>query len=607
LLAGTNDGVVHVLDIDSIEELKQFKFHDGGTATLGLSADRKLVITGCDDGIVKVWQIASGKQIHSVQADETAVSAVALAPDGKVLATGDPGGHIRLWDLNKGTERLLPGARLPVDLLEVSADGKTVVAVTGKAIRHYDLADGKPIRQFPLPKGTAEPLLLSPGARVLAVNNENGSVQLIDALKGKELHELKFEDREDQRIFAFSPDAKLFASVSQKAPAHVRFWSVETGKEKTALGEPDGTATSVALAFSADGRLLLTGHPREGLLRRWELATGRERLPFKVPVEVMHRDSNIDPKLLRQVLRMKAGEPKGEAEILSGVTLSPDGKLLTLVGNSTIYICSVASGRVLRRCVTGEELEPTLLTFSPDGKLLATIGIDNTISLWEVSTGTQKCTLRGHRGEIRQLAFTRNGRSLISASADGTALIWDVAEALELTSAEARARRAERKPDDLWSDLADDDAAQAETALRDLLAVPGEAVRLVRTHVKPVAPVEALKITRLIEELGSEHFETREEAARRLEELGEIAMSALHAAKDRPGSKERTRRIEQLLEKLDRPGLPGEEARRLRAVEILEQINTAEAREVLGNLAKGAADARLTRESKAALGRLGTP
>ena len=41
-----------------------------------------------------------------------------------------------------------------------------------------------------------------------------------------------------------------------------------------------------------------------------------------------------------------------------------------------------------------------------------------------------------------------------------------------------------------------------------------------------------------------------------------------------------------------------------RAVAVLEQIGTPEAKQLLLNLSEGAPEARLTREAKAALGRL---
>jgi hypothetical protein len=51
-------------------------------------------------------------------------------------------------------------------------------------------------------------------------------------------------------------------------------------------------------------------------------------------------------------------------------------------------------------------------------------------------------------------------------------------------------------------------------------------------------------------------------------------------------------------------GKSGEWVRAVRAVAVLEQIGTPEARQVLEALARGAPDALLTQDAQAALGRL---
>ena len=54
---------------------------------------------------------------------------------------------------------------------------------------------------------------------------------------------------------------------------------------------------------------------------------------------------------------------------------------------------------------------------------------------------------------------------------------------------------------------------------------------------------------------------------------------------------------------LDRREIGSDALRQLRAIMVLERIGNQEAREALTILAKGAGDARLTREAKAALER----
>ena len=86
--------------------------------------------------------------------------------------------------------------------------------------------------------------------------------------------------------------------------------------------------------------------------------------------------------------------------------------------------------------------------------------------------------------------------------------------------------------------------------------------------------------------------------------MEELAAPILRAILVGQPSAELRRRVEELLRKLDGPMLASRRLRDLRAVELLERIGTAEARQVLERTAKGTVEARLTREAKASLERL---
>jgi hypothetical protein len=64
------------------------------------------------------------------------------------------------------------------------------------------------------------------------------------------------------------------------------------------------------------------------------------------------------------------------------------------------------------------------------------------------------------------------------------------------------------------------------------------------------------------------------------------------------------RRAEALLDRLCGPITDPEQRRAVRAVAVLEDAATADARKLLAKLAGGAPDARLTQEARAALERL---
>ena len=68
---------------------------------------------------------------------------------------------------------------------------------------------------------------------------------------------------------------------------------------------------------------------------------------------------------------------------------------------------------------------------------------------------------------------------------------------------------------------------------------------------------------------------------------------------------EMRQRIEKLLDRLATiVPLPPEILRNLRALEVLEEINTPEARQIIETLTKGAAHARVTQDAQATMGRL---
>src|SRR5262249_56718975 len=92
----------------------------------------------------------------------------------------------------------------------------------------------------------------------------------------------------------------------------------------------------------------------------------------------------------------------------------------------------------------------------------------------------------------------------------------------------------------------------------------------------PVAPAPADQVARLVADLDSERFTTRQNAAQALEALGEAAEGAVRKILEGKASLEVRRRLEQFLQNRDR-----EVTRKLRAIDVLEQIGTGEARQGL--------------------------
>jgi len=194
---------------------------------------------------------------------------------------------------------------------------------------------------------------------------------------------------------------------------------------------------------------------------------------------------------------------------------------------------------------------------------------------------------------------------VISGSSDTTLLVWDK-DALKAEPPAAEATPLDAKAlEALWTDLASDDARKEYRALWSLVALPKQAVPLLRERLKPVGAVDGKRLNDLIAELESNQFAVRQKATDELEKLGPMAKSALEKAQKGNASLEARRRVDELLERLKINSTPpAQTLQALRAVEVLEHIGNAEARQVLQLLAQGAPDAALTMDAKESLERL---
>jgi hypothetical protein len=117
--------------------------------------------------------------------------------------------------------------------------------------------------------------------------------------------------------------------------------------------------------------------------------------------------------------------------------------------------------------------------------------------------------------------------------------------------------------------------------------------------------VDAAAIDKMIAQLDHDDFTRREQASKFLGEAGKAAEPALTKALAAQPSSEKKRRLVELLEALKPAGPTLEMVRPTRALEVLERLGTAEARQLLEELAKGDKNAQLTQDAKATLKRLG--
>lgn len=584
---GRNEEPVTLWDVATFK--KSCRFGDSkGARAVAFSHDGKKVAE-CGFGFNKaiLWDAATGKKLGELLGTVLQVWDMAFSPDDKTLAVGNLDAQVRLWDVSTGKELSSAGDHQgPVNALAFVDRDRGIISVGYDGmVCQWDIATSKVVRKFQEEGTRCYCGDLSPDGRTLALGDDAG-VHLFEWSTGKPLRLLKGHKLQ---VWAavFSPKGDILAS-SANMDQHILLWDVASGKELRRI------LTAYlhdlhSLAWSPDGKILASAGSRAvdnspGLIDAvclWDPATGKQ---------------------LRQwALRQSKDEPIHRRSF--HVAFSPDGTLLAAAdGDNTVVVWDTATGRMRAR-LSGHRGGVTALTFSPNGLMLASGGSDRTVRLWEMSTWKERRCYEGHLGSISKLAFSADGLTLASASGDTSVLLWSV---MDRDSRRQQPERtlAPRQLENLWADLAGEDASRAWRAARTLIESPNQAVPWLKEHLKPPSAADLDRIRSLLADLDSDQFAVRQQAAIELEKLGEQAQPALRNALEGRPSLEVRRRVEQLLEKLQGPVRAAESMRQLRSLEVLEHIGTAEAQAVLRALTEGTPQARLTSEAQATLKRL---
>jgi hypothetical protein len=343
------------------------------------------------------------------------------------------------------------------------------------------------------------------------------------------------------------------------------------------------------LVFSPDGRTLVSTPETEGglkdrMVRLWDV-TPRGDAPGRPLRSLANLGLWPNP----------AFSPDGSLVAVSNWS----GPGLTFRVDGGVHVWEAATGK--ERFRGADDLGAYCAAFSADGRLLAAAGADgdNRVVVWETATWHKVGTFRGHHGGALALAFSPDHRTLATGGVDSTILLWDLTGGSDGGRRRAGLRTAAER-EAAWAALRGN-AAAAYRAVWALAEDPRRAVPLLAGRLRPVPPPDARAVARLAADLDAADFATRDKAAAALAEMGEPAAPALRELLKGELAPEARRTLSRLLESWE--AAPAS-LRQLRAVQALEYAATPDARRALAELARGPADARLTREARAALRRL---
>ncbi|MDY0061573.1 MAG: serine/threonine-protein kinase [Myxococcota bacterium] len=334
--------------------------------TLAASPDGRVLATGGEGRVVGIWDAATGRRQRVLEGAADAVLGLAFSPDGRLLAAAGADGEVELWDGFTGQARgTLRGHRGRVRGVAF-ADGGLQLASVGDDgwLRLWDVVERRPELAFDGAAGALLTVAVQPRGRLVAVGGEGRRVFLIDGEQGLPVAELPGHQGQIQAL-AFSPDGQLLATAGG---SEVRLWDL-AGLPAAAPRELSRlfghTRWVCGLAFASDGQHLASGS-RDGTVRWWSLATGRERalVPgFDAPVCALAGAVAAD--------RLALGGPGSSLQLWR-------------------------FGQTAREAVSEllpQDAEVNAVAFSPDGRQLALGGLLDQVVLWEPATRREAARL----------------------------------------------------------------------------------------------------------------------------------------------------------------------------------------------------------------------
>lgn len=355
-------------------------------------------------GEIKIWDSATGSHGLSLQGHTDSISSLAYSHDGALLASGSYDKTIRVWDLVNRKE-LVTFREHDQDVLGVAFSPQDTLLASASAdgtVRLWDYGAGikgekDAVKVLKGHTKEVSAVTFSPTGNTLASAGFDGMVRLWDAKTGAARGTLKGHEGE-VRALAFSPSGKILASGGGKGSqrGEVRFWDTDTGR---LLFTRSGLSDRVlSLAFSSDSKLAAAGS--DGIIRIWD-----------------------------QPLSSEAARVRADAEVVFGVTFSPDGQHLVAAGKSgRLTIFNTGGGLETLRLPTPGQMEA--LAFSPKGRLLACAGAANNsageVYVFRIDAPGKPVILKAGDTPIDSIAFSPNGRFVAVAGFDKIIYIFDL-------------------------------------------------------------------------------------------------------------------------------------------------------------------------------------
>jgi len=423
LVVGGMDGTAELWDLRATNPRDSryvLRGHEDSVYSVAISSDNKWIVTGGGDLRIRLWNLA-GQELDDLPLQTLAteryriwdatsgsaqtaelkghdgmfVSALAITNDGTRLVSADRGGGIRVWSLDSAIWRPTELSLLldsKINNLELSPDGKCLVALTETGAFAWELENGLPVSRIDLGDNHQQ-------IRTVAFSR-------------------------DSRWLAASCGSPMYAFSNPREEDHlIRVWNLsksnpDSGKPAAPLLLRGHTGQVTSFEFSMDNKTLVSGGADRRVLV-WEI----DKRGFSL-----------------------AHELSGPPDHVHAVAISPDCKLIACAGRGSpmkrtpqplanCFVWNLACDETPRAEPLPEFNGNTgIVAFSPDQQFLVYGGLHDELRVANTLNLSEYDVLQAAPGTLA-VAFSRDGTLLAESGwqVPGNINLWTLNPASKFT------------------------------------------------------------------------------------------------------------------------------------------------------------------------------
>ena len=384
LVTASQDETARIWDLRSRRTRAELRGHNDLVRSAAFTRDGKRVVTGGEDGTIRVWAVETDPVLAElVVPSRRPLFGVAFHPRGRLLVTASEDETAQVWDWRSGRIEHVLRHDDSVEAASFSPDGEHVLtAGTDGTARVWKTGTERRVATLGRAGGPA--LLdaaMSPDGGVVAtagfdprvlfwrwadermVDSRSGFEERVDgvdfspvdglvaAASGPTVHVWRteddtpaavFRDRDGERLWdvALDPGGELVAAGSASGAA----WVWDVAAKDLVVGVEEHTDTVSAVAFSGDGRYLLTAG-YDGVARVWSLPNGG------LVTTVSPRGTRLEAAAFaRRGRTFAVAGDGGIATVFDCRLCRPLDELVCLAGSRVTQRVRAEAGDAFRRC-----------------------------------------------------------------------------------------------------------------------------------------------------------------------------------------------------------------------------------------------------------------